>query len=160
MNSLRRIRIQKPEEMPDRISQKETTTCMYCRSYLVPSRTGVCPSCHGAIPTSARFSSYHINAADLRAGGVPRISSAPASQIIVMAGKNRGVFIILAVLLGLFGVHNFYAGYYSKGALQLLVTITWGMIYIGIIIIGMWVLIDLLTVRRDADGNVMTFKER
>ena len=67
---------------------------------------------------------------------------------------------MLAVLLGLFGAHNFYAGYYSKGALQLLVTITWGMIYIGIIITGMWVLIDLLTVKRDADGNAMTFKGR
>lgn len=158
MNSLRRIRIQNPEEMPDRDIQKETTTCTYCRSYLVPSPTGRCPSCHGAIPTSAKFSSYHINAADLRTGGVPRISSAPSSRIIVVAGKNRGIFIILALLLGLFGVHNFYAGYYGKGALQLLVTITWSMIYIGIIIIGMWVLIDLLTVRRDADGNVMTFR--
>ena len=77
-----------------------------------------------------------------------------------MAGKSRGIFIILALLLGLFGVHNFYAGYYGKGALQLLVTITWGMIYIGIIITGIWVLIDLLTVRRDADGNLMTFKGR
>lgn len=61
-------------------------------------------------------------------------------------------------MLGLFGIHNFYAGYYGKGALQLLITITWGMIYLGIIITGTWVLIDLLTVRHDADGNVMTVK--
>jgi TM2 domain-containing membrane protein YozV len=61
-------------------------------------------------------------------------------------------------LLGLFGIHNFYAGYYGKGALQLLITITWGMIYLGIIITGTWVLIDLLTVRHGADGNVMTVK--
>jgi len=159
MNSLRRIRIQKPEEMPDRDSQKETSTCTYCGSYLARSGTGLCPFCHRSIPTSAKFSSYDINAADLGTGGVPRISNAPASHIIVMAGKSRGIFIILALLLGLFGVHNFYAGYYGKGALQLLVTITWGMIYIGIIITGIWVLIDLLTVRRDADGNLMTVKE-
>ncbi len=63
---------------------------------------------------------------------------------------------MLGVLLGLFGIHNFYAGYYGKGALQLLVTITWGMLYIGIVVTGTWVLIDLLTVRRDADGHVMT----
>jgi TM2 domain-containing membrane protein YozV len=73
-----------------------------------------------------------------------------------MARKSRGMFIILAVLLGLFGIHNFYAGYYGKGALQLLITITWGMIYIGIIITGIWVLIDLLTIRHDADGDLMT----
>jgi len=156
MNSLRRIRIQKPAEMPDRDIRKETTTCTYCGSYLVPSRTGLCPCCYRAIPTSAKFSSYHIDAAALGADGAPRISSAPASEIIVRAGKIRGYFIILGVLLGLFGVHNFYAGYYGKGALQLLITITWGMIYIGIIITGAWVLLDLLTVRHDADGDVMT----
>jgi TM2 domain-containing membrane protein YozV len=96
--------------------------------------------------------------AGLRASGIPRISNASASQIVVRAGKSRGLFIILGVLLGLFGIHNFYAGYYGKGVLQLLITITWGMIYIGIIITGTWVLIDLYTVRRDANGNLMTVK--
>jgi TM2 domain-containing membrane protein YozV len=119
----------------------------------------VCPCCSKAIPTSAKFSSCRRNAAGVGAGGVPRISGAPASQIIAIAGKSRGYFIILGVLLGLFGIHNFYAGYYGKGVLQLLITITWGMIYIGIIITGTWVLIDLLTVRHDADGNLMTLKE-
>jgi TM2 domain-containing membrane protein YozV len=75
------------------------------------------------------------------------------------AGKNRGYFLILGILLGLFGIHNFYAGYYGRGALQLLITITWGMIYVGIIITGTWVLIDLLTVRYNAEGDLMTFKE-
>jgi TM2 domain-containing membrane protein YozV len=78
------------------------------------------------------------------------------SRIIMSAGKGRGHFIMLGVSLGLFGIHNFYAGYYGKGALQLLITITWGMIYIGIVITGIWVLIDLLTVRHDADGGLMT----
>lgn len=66
---------------------------------------------------------------------------------------------MLGVLFGLFGIHNFYAGYYGKGASQVLITITWGMIYIGIIITGTWAFIDLLTVRYDADGNLMTVKE-
>ena len=94
--------------------------------------------------------------AGLRASGAPQTSSAFAGQIIVRAGRNRGLFIILGALLGIFGIHNFYAGYYGKGALQLLITITWGMIYIGIIITGAWVLIDLLTVRYDAEGILMT----
>jgi len=85
---------------------------------------------------------------DSGARGAPCISSAPASQIIVRTGKSHGYFIILGVLLGLFGVHNFYPGYYGRGALQLLIAITWGMIYVSIIITGAWVLIDLLTVRQ------------
>jgi len=93
---------------------------------------------------------------DSGARGPTCISPAPASQIIGRAGKSRGYFILLGVLLGLLGVHNFYAGYYGRGGLQLLITITWGMIYIGLIITGTWVLIDLLTVRHDADGEVMT----
>ena len=62
---------------------------------------------------------------------------------------------MLGVLLGLFGIHNFYAGYYGKGALQSLITVALGPIYIGIVITGIWVLIDLLTVRHDSDGNRM-----
>jgi TM2 domain-containing membrane protein YozV len=73
----------------------------------------------------------------------------------VNAKTSRGVFILLGVLLGLFGIHNFYAGYYGKGALQSLITVTLGPIYIGMIITGIWVLIELLTVRHDADGNRM-----
>jgi hypothetical protein len=38
----------------------------------------------------------------------------------------------------------------------LLITITWSIIYIGMIMIGTWALIDLLPVRHDADGNLMT----
>ncbi len=51
MNSLRRNRFQRPEEMADRDIQKDMTACRYCGSYLVPSRTGVCPFCSKAIPT-------------------------------------------------------------------------------------------------------------
>jgi hypothetical protein len=39
--------------------------------------------------------------------------------------------------------------------LQSLITVTLGPIYIGMIITGIWVLIELLTVRHDADGNRM-----
>jgi TM2 domain-containing membrane protein YozV len=128
------------------------------RSNLAISNTGLCPCCSKAIPTSAKIASCSGNDVDSGASGTPCISSASASQIVVRAGKNRGLFIVLGILLGLFGIHNFYAGYYGKGALQLLITITWGMIYMGIIITSIWVLIDLLTVRQDAEGNVMTVK--
>lgn len=62
---------------------------------------------------------------------------------------------MLGVVLGLFGIHNFYAGYYGKGALQSLITVALGPIYIGLIMTGIWVLIDLLTVRHDGYGHWM-----
>jgi len=145
-------------DVRSRSSREGAITCRHCGADLGPFGRRVCPYCSKAIPTSAKISSYGRDDAGLRASGIPRISNASASQIVVRAGKSRGLFIILGVLLGLFGIHNFYAGYYGKGALQLLITITWGMIYIGIIITGTWVLIDLYTVRRDANGNLMTVK--
>ena len=145
-------------DVRSRSSRGSAITCRSCGTDLGPFGRRVCPYCSKAIPTQAKISSCSGNNVRARATGTPCISSASASQIIGRAGKSRGLFIILGVLLGLFGIHNFYAGYYGKGALQLLITITWGMIYLGIIITGTWVLIDLLTVRHDADGNVMTVK--
>lgn len=143
-------------DVRSRPSRRDVITCRSCGADLGPFGRRVCPYCSKAIPTQAKITSCARNNARSRATGTPCISSASASQIIGRAGKSRGLFIILGILLGLFGIHNFYAGYYGKGALQLLITITWGMIYLGIIITGTWVLIDLLTVRYDADGNVMT----
>jgi TM2 domain-containing membrane protein YozV len=79
-------------------------------------------------------------------------SSAP---LMVTASKSRGVFIILGILLGLLGIHNFYAGYYGKGAVQLIVTLLLGWVIIGIFITGIWVIVELITVTQDANGNAM-----
>jgi hypothetical protein len=64
--------------------------------------------------------------------------------------KNRTNFIVLGVLLGAFGAHNFYAGYRNKAIAQLLLTVlsagfaspmSWA-----------WAVIDVCTVDRDSDG--------
>ncbi len=65
------------------------------------------------------------------------------------------MFIILGVLLGLLGIHNFYAGYYGRGAAQLVITVLLGWVLVGIFITAIWVLIELFTVTADADGNRM-----
>jgi TM2 domain-containing membrane protein YozV len=36
------------------------------------------------------------------------------------------VFIVLGLFLGCLGIHNFYAGYSAKGAVQLAVTLVLG----------------------------------
>lgn len=64
--------------------------------------------------------------------------------------KNRTTFIILGVLLGPLGAHNFYAGYTGKAIAQLCITLltlgfaspmTW-----------VWAVIDIWTVDRDKKG--------
>ena len=42
--------------------------------------------------------------------------------------KSRLIYILLALFLGGFGVHNFYAGYTGKGVAQLLLTIPFGIL--------------------------------
>lgn len=76
--------------------------------------------------------------------------------VIVRPTKSRGIYIILGLLLGLAGIHNFYAGYYGRGAAQLIITVLLGWLYIGIFVTLIWVLVDLFAVDRDASGLRMT----
>lgn len=75
--------------------------------------------------------------------------------IIVETAKSRGVYIILGILLGLFGIHNFYAGYYGRGAAQLIITVLLGWTVVGIVIVLPWVIIELLIITNDAHGDKM-----
>ncbi|MBQ8250688.1 MAG: NINE protein [Alphaproteobacteria bacterium] len=68
------------------------------------------------------------------------------------APKNRAVYILLALFFGGFGIHNFYAGYTGKGLTQLLLTILLFWLVIPLIIVGIWVLIEIITVTKDAKG--------
>ena len=53
-------------------------------------------------------------------------------------------------------MHNFYAGYYSKRAAQLIITSMFGWFVIGFVITAIWALIELFTVVEDANGDKMT----
>ncbi|TVQ87297.1 MAG: TM2 domain-containing protein [Deltaproteobacteria bacterium] len=64
---------------------------------------------------------------------------------------SRVLYIVLAIFLGEFGVHNFLAGYTQKGLIQLLVTVfTCG---IGASIMWIWALIEAATVTNDSEGR-------
>ena len=67
--------------------------------------------------------------------------------------KDRVAYVLLAVLLGC-GIHNLYAGYTTKGIIQLLVSI----LSCGILWLFMWIwaIIEACTVTKDANG--VTFK--
>jgi TM2 domain-containing membrane protein YozV len=64
--------------------------------------------------------------------------------------KNRTTFIVLGALLGAFGAHNFYAGYYKKAGMQLAITLlTLGF---GSPMSWMWAVIDICTIDHDSRG--------
>ncbi len=63
--------------------------------------------------------------------------------------KKRGVYIILALFLGGFGIHNFYAGYILTGLIQLVLTLT----YFGAILVLFWIICDMLFTTKDGQGN-------
>ena len=62
--------------------------------------------------------------------------------------KQLLVGVLLALFLGVFGVHNFYLGHTGRGVAQLLITVlTLGL---GSIITGIWALIELIMMATEA----------
>lgn len=65
--------------------------------------------------------------------------------------KSRWLFVLLAILLGQIGIHNFYAGHNFRGICQLVLTlITFG--YIAGFMIFLNVL-EAIFVTEDGDGK-------
>src|ERR1700735_1875673 len=71
----------------------------------------------------------------------------PAEETVAREPKKRTNFIVLGALLGAFGAHNFYAGYYKKAGIQLAITVlTLGF---GSPMSWLWAVIDICTIDRD-----------
>ena len=68
------------------------------------------------------------------------------------SAKSRVAFILLGFFLGGFGIHNFYAGYVGKGIAQLLITLLGAWLIVPWIAVGIWILVELCTVKQDARG--------
>ena len=66
-----------------------------------------------------------------------------------MSDKQRIVYILLALFTGAWGVHNFYLGDNKKAVIQLILTF----LVITAPIVGIWVLIDIITVDKDLEGR-------
>ena len=144
------------------------------KPFLVDERIGKCPSCDA---------STNVNALKCHKCGVvfgpdwkpdfthvaqveqinPESTSqyqAPLSQQamnvqMVKTQKSRGVYIIFALFFGLLGIHNFYAGRYAFGIMQMLITLILGWFVVGLFISGIWAIIDCFAVSTDGDGHPM-----
>jgi TM2 domain-containing membrane protein YozV len=64
--------------------------------------------------------------------------------------RSRLTFILLGVLLGAFGGHNFYAGYTKKAVIQLLLTVL--SCFFGGVISWIWAIVEVCIVTQDDDG--------
>lgn len=89
-----------------------------------------------------------------QAGPGPQIQQAPNSLAYyypVAQPKTRVIFVLLGIFLGVFGVHNFYAGYVKKGAIQLCVTLL--SCFYAAVVSWIWAIIEICTVNKDAEGR-------
>ena len=83
--------------------------------------------------------------------------SPSARTAIAPSTRNRGIYIILGILFGYLGFHNFYAGYHKAGFWQFSLSLVLGIFTagVGIIITWIWALLDICTVTSDADNRKM-----
>ena len=74
---------------------------------------------------------------------------------------NGIVYIILAFLLGAIGVHNFYAKYWKRGLIQLLLTLSAPfMLFFPLVFTSMWAEAELMFQNRDKDGRLFCGNRR
>lgn len=67
--------------------------------------------------------------------------------------KSRLIYILLALFLGMLGIHNLYAGRTGAGLTQLLMMLFTSWLLFPILIVFVWVLIDIIAVTTDGAGR-------
>jgi TM2 domain-containing membrane protein YozV len=68
------------------------------------------------------------------------------------AAKSRVAFVLLGVFLGFFGLHNFYAGYNKKGAIQLALTIL--TFFYAAAVSWVWAIVEVCVINEDSEGEL------
>jgi TM2 domain-containing membrane protein YozV len=68
--------------------------------------------------------------------------------------KSRQVYVLLGVFLGIFGVHNFYAGYIQRAVSQLCITLL--TCFWGAAVSWIWAIVEVCVISSDYDGVEFT----
>ena len=90
-----------------------------------------------------------------------------AALPVITLSKSRGTYIILAILFGAFGFHNFYSGDNVSGGVKLVLFLVAlaldastgfysAFSLLLLVIFELWALIEAFTVTTDARGNQMS----
>jgi TM2 domain-containing membrane protein YozV len=64
--------------------------------------------------------------------------------------KSRVTFVLLGIIFGCFGVHNFYAGFVRKGVFQLCLTF-FSCFYLALVS-WVWAIFEICMINKDAEG--------
>ena len=109
---------------------------MYCSNCgnEISDKAAICVKC--GVPVNAQ-------GAQALAGKATRVASPTSSLVFSSAAL---------------GIHNFYAGYVGRGIAQLLLTLITGWLLFPLIAIGVWVIVEVCTVKKDAKGLLMTIR--
>jgi hypothetical protein len=102
-------------------------------------------------PSAPLFSSagYNVAAPVIYQSRPVPLTQAPTTDGRVST-RNRMTFILFGVLLGVLGVHSFYAGSTKKGFVQLGITVlSFG--FAGLMV-WIWAIIDICTITNDNEG--------
>ena len=70
------------------------------------------------------------------------------SPQVVREPKSRIAFVLLGIFLGMFGAHNFYAGYIARGLIQLGITVF--TVFYGAPVSWIWAIVEIWTVDHDS----------
>ena len=74
-------------------------------------------------------------------------------RLIIKMRKSKVGYIILAIIFGIFGIHNFYAGHNERALAQLLTTVLAGWLVFPVMGVLIWVLIDICIIGCDSKGR-------
>ena len=111
--------------------------CYYC-GFENPNQYIYCVNCRGENPVP-----------------VQRHVPQPIMPVVVVIPKSRKIYIILGLLFGWFGLHNFYAKRNNVGATQLILFLMFFCTLIVPFILVVWSIVDVITVKADGDGLPM-----
>lgn len=122
--------------------------CEYCDNP-VPNGASRCPSCGAPVADRSDLPLQHMvlqeDSKSLQSLSVPQSDSPlPADR------QSRVVYILLGFFLGMFGLHNFYAGYAVRGVVQLLLSV----VSFGFFswISWIWAIVEIIVVSKNAKG--------
>ena len=81
----------------------------------------------------------------------------PGGKAVAVSDRSRVLYVILALLLGGLGLHNFYAGHIARAAFQLALSVA-GVFCAGIpwLVVIPWVLIEVFMERHDSAGKLLS----
>jgi TM2 domain-containing membrane protein YozV len=127
-----------PLALPSRSTRKGIAECNDCGG-AVSKRAEVCPHCGAPVGASG----FDVPE---RQGSHSRHRGRQGSD------KSRVAYVVLGLFLGHLGIHNFYAGYTTKGIVQLLITLLTGIFIVPLFAVLIWVVVEVCTVAEDADG--------